>query len=52
MSRRGTIACLASTYGTGGDGTRTHDLRIANATLSQLSYAPEITIIHIHPAEN
>ena len=26
--------------GTGGDGTRTHDLRIANATLSQLSYAP------------
>ncbi len=27
-------------YITGGDGTRTHDLRIANATLSQLSYAP------------
>ncbi len=24
----------------GGDGIRTHDLRIANATLSQLSYAP------------
>jgi hypothetical protein len=24
----------------GDDGTRTHDLRIANATLSQLSYVP------------
>ena len=28
-------------YGNGGaDGSRTHDLRIANATLSQLSYGP------------
>lgn len=24
----------------GGDGSRTHGLRVANATLSQLSYAP------------
>lgn len=24
----------------GDDGSRTHDLRIANATLSQLSYVP------------
>ena len=28
------------TYGNGDDGARTHDLRIANATLSQLSYVP------------
>jgi hypothetical protein len=30
----------ASSYG-GGEGDRTLDLRIANATLSQLSYSPE-----------
>ena len=26
----------------GADGSRTHDLRIANATLSQLSYGPTV----------
>ncbi len=29
----------------GPDGDRTHDLRIANATLSQLSYRPEFTFL-------
>ncbi len=29
----------------GADGIRTHDLRIANATLSQLSYGPERTLV-------
>jgi hypothetical protein len=30
----------------GADGDRTHDLRIANATLSQLSYRPTLTRLH------
>ena len=29
--------------GYGADGVRTHDLRIANATLSQLSYGPMVS---------
>lgn len=33
----------------GADGDRTHDLRIANATLSQLSYRPTLTRLHGSP---
>ena len=29
----------------GADGIRTHDLRIANATLSQLSYGPMVVAV-------
>ena len=32
----------------GADGDRTHDLRIANATLSQLSYGPTVGEIDNH----
>ena len=32
---------LPASLGGGGEGDRTLDLRIANATLSQLSYSPE-----------
>ncbi len=33
---------LADVRSSGDDGVRTHDLRIANATLSQLSYVPNL----------
>jgi hypothetical protein len=35
------ILAFGVTYVTGDEGIRTLDLRIANATLSQLSYVPE-----------
>ena len=34
----------------GEDEDRTHDLRIANAALSQLSYPPNVAAILYHPA--
>ncbi len=33
----------------GEDEDRTHDLRIANAALSQLSYPPDVGIFYITP---
>ena len=37
----------------GADGIRTHDLRIANATLSQLSYGPmDVAILNDRPLQD
>ncbi len=35
--------CRIRRVKSGADGVRTHDLRIANATLSQLSYGPMVS---------
>ena len=41
--------CGSENLATGGEGIRTLDLRIANATLSQLSYAPRVSYLVADP---